>query len=194
MKVAEANLVAARARRAAATTYLEGVQQVDRDRREILKRHAANYRIERDAEIAMLESRVAMLEGKLEAAKSVAARGQSVAASGYRSRDYRDDAQIRLAEAELALAAERMTLERARRYRVAADNDILPGRPTARASTGPMTTARRPRSRSSARGSSSIAPRPRSGKPSTPSRRRARSSSCITARRCWRQRARRCAA
>jgi multidrug resistance efflux pump len=124
MKVAEATLVAARARQAAAQGYLEGVQQIDRDRRELLRLHAANYRVERDAEIAMLQDRLAMLEGKLDVAKSIAARGRSVADSGYRSRDYRDDAQIRLAEAELALAAERMALERARRYRAAADHDI----------------------------------------------------------------------
>jgi multidrug resistance efflux pump len=124
VNVAEANIAAARSRTAAAQTYLEGIQQIDRDRRELLRLHAANYRAERDAEIAMLQARTAMLEGKVDAARSVAARGRSVSDSGYRSRDYRDDAQIRLAEAELALAADRMALERAMRYRASADRDI----------------------------------------------------------------------
>ena len=124
MKVAEANIAAARARSVAAKAYFEGTQEIDRDRRELRRLYAANYRVERDAEIAVLEARVAMLEGKLEVARSLAVRGRSVADSGYRSRDYRDDAQIKLAEAELALAADRMTLERAKRYRAAADRDI----------------------------------------------------------------------
>jgi multidrug resistance efflux pump len=124
MKVAEANLAAAHSRSIAARNFLEGVQQLDKDRRELLRLHAIQYRAERDAEIGMLQARVAMLEGKLDAARSVAARGRSVADSGYRSRDYRDDAQIRLAEAELALTAERMTLERAQRFRTAADQGI----------------------------------------------------------------------
>ena len=124
MNVAEANLAAARGRHAAAKAYFEGAQEIDRDRRELLRLYAANYRAERDAEIVVLEARVAMLEGKLEVARSLAQRGRSVADSGYRSRDYRDDTQIRLAEAELALAADRMALERSRRYRAAADHDI----------------------------------------------------------------------
>jgi len=124
MRIAEANLAAARARSAAAKTFLAGVEEIDRDRRELLRRHAANYRAERDAEIEVLQARTAMLEGKLDVARALASRGRSVADSGYRSRDYRDDAQIRLAEAELVLAAERMALERAKRYRAAADHDI----------------------------------------------------------------------
>ena len=122
---AEAALLAARARVQATKAYLEGAQEIDRDRRDLMKLYAAQFRSELDADIAARDARLAMLRTKVAAATLLAERTRSVADRGLRSGDYRDDAQIRLAEAEAELALERMALEQIRRRRAAADNGVF---------------------------------------------------------------------
>ena len=105
---AEAALLAARARVQATKAYLEGVQEIDRDRRDLMKLYAAQFRSELDADIADREARLAMLRTKVAAATQLAERTRSVADRGLRSGDYRDDAQIRWPRREAELALERM--------------------------------------------------------------------------------------
>jgi len=124
VKVAEAALVDAEARTAAAKAYLEGALEIDKDRRELLHVYAENFRAELDAEIVVSEARVALLKSKAVSAAQIAERTKTVSETGYRSKDYRDEGQIRQAEAEAALAAERMALERAQRRRAAADKGV----------------------------------------------------------------------
>jgi multidrug resistance efflux pump len=125
VQLGEAGLAAAQARTAAAKTYLDGVQEVDRDRRDLRHLYAENYRADLDAEIVVMQGKVALLGTKVAAAKLVAERTRSVSDSGYRSKDYRDEAAIRQAEAEVDLAAERMALEKLQRRRVAATQGIF---------------------------------------------------------------------
>jgi hypothetical protein len=125
VKVAEANLAGAQSRLAAAKAYLEGVQEIDNDRRALRGLHAANYRADLEAEIGVMQAKVALRKTKVAAATQVAERTKSVSDSGYRSKDYRDEAAIRLAEAEADLAADRMVLEQLQRRRVAADQGIF---------------------------------------------------------------------
>ena len=122
---AEAALLAARVRVQATKAYLEGAQEIDRDRRDLMKLYAAQFRSELDADVAARDARLAMLRTKVAAATLLAERTRSVADRGLRSGDYRDDAQIRLAEAEAELALERMALEQIRRRRAAADNGVF---------------------------------------------------------------------
>jgi multidrug resistance efflux pump len=124
---AEAALADSRLRTAAALEYMDSVQELDRQRRDLMKRHAARYRTDLEAEIAVREARVALLVARLASANAIAVRTGTVSDSGYRSRDYHDEAKIRVAEAEAELAAERMALERARRQRSAADEGLFVG-------------------------------------------------------------------
>jgi multidrug resistance efflux pump len=66
-----------------------------------------------------------MLSTKTGAARNLAERTRSVTESGYRSMDYRDDAQIRLSSAESELEAERHAVERLKRRRIAADQGLF---------------------------------------------------------------------
>ncbi len=94
---AEAALAAAQARSRAARGYLEGMLEIDGDRRQLMKDYAARFRSELDADIAAREARLGLLRTKVAAAGQLAERTKNVADRGYRSGDYRDDAQIRLA-------------------------------------------------------------------------------------------------
>jgi len=125
VRVAEAGLAAAQARTVAAKAYFDGVQEVDSDRRALRHLYAENYRADLEAEIVIMQGKVALLATKVAAAKLVAERTRSVSDSGYRSKDYRDEAAIRQAEAEADLAAERMALERLQRRRAAANEGIF---------------------------------------------------------------------
>lgn len=122
---AEAVLVAAQARHQAAKAYLEGVQEIDRDRRDLMKLHAEQFKKELDAGIISREARLVLMNIKVMAASQLAERTKNISDRGYRSGDYRDDAQIRLAEAQAEMALERMALEQARRRRAAADNGVF---------------------------------------------------------------------
>jgi multidrug resistance efflux pump len=121
---AEAALAAAQARTQAAKGYLDGMEEVDRDRRERMKLYAQQFKSELDADIVSREARLVLIHAKVDAARQVAERTKNVAERGYRSGDYRDDAQIRLAEAEAEMALERMALEQVKRRRAAADNGV----------------------------------------------------------------------
>ena len=92
-----------------------------------MKQNAAHYRAELDAEIATREARVGMLGAKEKSAASLAARSHGVSESGYRSRDYRDDADIRLSEADAELEAERHALEQLKSRRGASDEGLFLG-------------------------------------------------------------------
>jgi multidrug resistance efflux pump len=122
---AEAAVAAAEARIQAARAYLDGVQEIDRDRRELMKLYAAQFKSELDADIVAREARLVLMRTKVMAATQVVERTRNVAERGYRSGDYRDDAQIRLAEAQGEMALERMALEQAKRRRAAADNGVF---------------------------------------------------------------------
>jgi hypothetical protein len=122
---AEAVLTAAQARSRAARFYLEGMLEIDGDRRQLMKDYAAQFRSELDADIAAREARLGLLRTKVAAAGQLAERTKNVADRGYRSGDYRDDAQIRLAEAEAGDGS----LKDGRAHRRA-------GRPRARARQG----------------------------------------------------------
>ena len=121
---AEAVLAAAQARSRAARGYLEGMLEIDGDRRQLMKDYATQFRSELDADIAAREARLGLLKTKVAAAGQLAERTKNVADRGYRSGDYRDDAQIRLAEAEAELALERIAIDQVRRRR-AADSGIF---------------------------------------------------------------------
>ena len=122
---ADAALDAARSRTRAAKAYLEGVQEIDRDRRDLMKLYAGQYRAQLDAEIVQREARVAALKLKATLAAQVAERMRNITDSGYRSKDYRDDGAIRLAEAEADLTAERMALDQVKRRRAASDEGVF---------------------------------------------------------------------
>ena len=122
---AEAALAAARARAHATRGYLDGVQEIDRDRRDLMKLYAGQFRSALDADIAERETRLGMLRTKVAAATQLADRTRAVADRGLRSGDYRDDAQMRLAEAEAELVLERMAVEQAKRRRAAADSGVF---------------------------------------------------------------------
>jgi multidrug resistance efflux pump len=122
---AEAALVAARARALATKGYLDGAQEIDRDRRDLMKLYAGQFRSALDADIAERETRLGMLRTKVAAATQLADRTRSVADRGLRSGDYRDDAQMRLAEAEAELVLERMAVEQVKRRRAAADSGVF---------------------------------------------------------------------
>jgi multidrug resistance efflux pump len=124
---AEAALADARLRVAAAAELLEQVQALDQQRRALMKRHAADYRADLDAEIAVREARVVLLAAKAESAGDIATRTGNVADRGYRSRDFHDESRIKVAEAQAELTAERMALERARRRRAASDDGLFLG-------------------------------------------------------------------
>jgi multidrug resistance efflux pump len=124
VKVAEAALVDAQARTVAAKAYLEGALEIDKDRRELLHVYADNFRAELDAEIVSLQARVELFKIKAENAAAIAQRTRAVTEGGYRSKDYRDEGQIKQAEAEAALGDERRALERARTRRAAADKGV----------------------------------------------------------------------
>jgi multidrug resistance efflux pump len=127
VRLAEANLARAQAAVVSAEGYLEAMQELDRDRRALMKQNAAHYRAELDAEIATHEARVGMLATKARSARALAERTRGVAESGYRSQDYRDDAQMRLSEAEAGLEAERHALERLKSRRAASDGGLFLG-------------------------------------------------------------------
>jgi len=122
---AEAALSAAQARSQAARGFLEGVLEIDADRRQLMKDYATQFRSELDADIAAREARLGLLKTKVAVAGQLAERTKNVADRGYRSGDYRDDAQIRLAEAEAELALERIAIDQVRRRRAAADSGIF---------------------------------------------------------------------
>jgi multidrug resistance efflux pump len=124
VRLAEARLARARTTVVSAGNFLEAMQELDRDRRALMKQNAQHYRSELDAEIATHEARVGMLATKAKSAQLLAERTRGVAESGYRSRDYRDDAQMRLSGTEAELEAERHALERLK-IRRAASNDGL---------------------------------------------------------------------
>src|SRR4029077_364449 len=96
----------------------------DGDRRQLMKDYATQFRSELDADIAAREARLGLLRIKVTVAGQLAERTKNVADRGYRSGDYRDDAQIRLAEAEAELALERIAIDQVRRRR-AADSGIF---------------------------------------------------------------------
>lgn len=122
---AEAALDLARARTQAARAYLEGVLEIDRDRRDLMKLYAGQYRAQLDAEIVQREARLTALQLKATLATQVAERMRNITESGYRSKDYRDDGAIRLAEAEADLTAERMALDQVKRRRAASDEGVF---------------------------------------------------------------------
>ena len=122
---AEATVEAARARTRAAKLYFEGVQEIDHDRRDLMKLYAGQYRAQLDAEIVQRDARMTALKLKATLAGQVAERMRNITESGYRSKDYRDDGAIRLAEAEADLTAERMSLDQARRRRAASDEGVF---------------------------------------------------------------------
>jgi len=115
VRLAEAALANARTRVVAAADYLESVQELDRQRRELMKRYAADYRADLAEEVGAREARVALLAAKAASAAAIAERSRNISDGGYRSRDYHDDAKIRAAEADAELAAERLALGKARR-------------------------------------------------------------------------------
>ena len=84
---AEATLEAARARTRAAKLYLEGMQEIDRDRRDLMKLYAGHYRAQLDAEIVQREARMTALKLKATLAAQVAERMRNITDSGYRSKD-----------------------------------------------------------------------------------------------------------
>ena len=122
---AEAALAAAQARSRAARGYLEGMLEIDGDRRQLMKDYAARFRSELDADIAAREARLGLLRTKVTVAGQLAERTKNVADRGYRSGDYRDDAQIRLAEAEAEMALERIAIDQAKGRRAAADSGVF---------------------------------------------------------------------
>ncbi len=125
--VSEAALANARLRVAAAREFLDQMRALDDQRRELMKRHAADYRAELDAEIAVREARIALLATKAENAAAIAARTGNISERGYRSRDVHDESQIREAEVQVELTAERMALDRARRRRAGANDGLFLG-------------------------------------------------------------------
>jgi hypothetical protein len=127
VKLAEAGLARAQAAVASAMGFLEAMHELERDRRALMKQNAAHYRAELDSEIATREVRVGILAAKANSAASLAARSQGVSESGYRSRDYRDDAAIRLSEANAELEAERHALERLKSRRAASNEGLFLG-------------------------------------------------------------------
>jgi len=127
VRLAEAALARAQAAAVSASGYLEAMQELDRDRRALMKQNAAHYRAELDSQITEREARVGMLATKAKSAASLSERTRGVTESGYRSRDYRDDAQIRLSEAEAELEAERHALEQLKNRRAASDDGLFLG-------------------------------------------------------------------
>jgi multidrug resistance efflux pump len=127
VKLAEAGLARAQAAVASAAGFLEAMQELDRDRRALMKQNAAHHRAELDAEIATHETRIGMLTARAKSAASLATRSRGVSESGYRSRDYRDDAEMRLSEADAELEAERHALERLKSRRAASDEGLFLG-------------------------------------------------------------------
>lgn len=125
IRTAEAALAGARSRVAAAAERLEAVRELDTQRRELMKRYAADYRADLDSEIAEREARIALLQAKADTATAMAERSRNISDSGYRSRDFHDDARIRALEAEAEIAAERIAIERARRRRTASQDGIF---------------------------------------------------------------------
>jgi len=123
--LAEAALARAETLVASARNYLEAMQELDRDRRTLMKQHAVNYRAELDTEIVLREARVAMLSTKATAAESLVRRTRTVADSGYRSRDQQDATQIRSSAVEAELEEERHALVRLKRRRAAADEGLF---------------------------------------------------------------------
>lgn len=123
--MAEAALANARLRVTAAQEFLDQVRALDDQRRELMKRHSADYRAELDAEISVREARMALLATKAENAAAITARTGNVTDRGYRSRDFHDESRIREAELQVELSAERMALDRARRRRAAAGNGLF---------------------------------------------------------------------
>ena len=81
VKLAEAGLARAQAAVASAVGFLEAMQELDRDRRALMKQNAAHHRAELDAEIATREVRVGMLAAKANSAASLAARSEGVSES-----------------------------------------------------------------------------------------------------------------
>ena len=125
VRLAEAALANARTRLAAATDYLDSVQELDRQRRELMKRYAADYRADLADEIAWREARVTSLAAKAALAAEIAERSRNVSEGGYRSRDYRDEARICLYEAEAEFAAERMALQQAKRRQAGSEAGLF---------------------------------------------------------------------
>lgn len=123
--MADAALASARSQAVAAREFLDQVRAIDDQRRELMKRHAADYRAELDAEVVVREARIALLEAKTANAAAIAARTGNISERGYRSRDIHDESRIREVEAQAELAGERMALDRARRRRAAADNGLF---------------------------------------------------------------------
>ena len=139
--------------------------EIDGDRRQLMTRLRRPSSGRNWMPTSPLARRVSGCCGlKVAAAGQVAERTKNVADRGYRSGDYRDDAQIRLAEAEAEMAA------RAHRDRSGQASTCGGGQRrlhhcrTVPAPTGPTSSARRPRPISSAPGS-------RSKRRSRPSRR-----------------------
>ncbi len=125
IQAAEAGLAGARSRVAAASDRLAAVRELDEQRRELMKRYAADYRAELDAEITARGARIALLQEKAATAAVMAERSRTISDSGYRSRDLHDDARIRVLEAESEIATERIAIERARRRRTASQEGML---------------------------------------------------------------------
>lgn len=122
---AEAAFADARLRLTAAQEYLDQVRALDGQRRELMKRHAADYRADLDAEIAVHEARLTLLAARADSAAAIAARTGNISDRGYRSRDIHDESRIREAEVQAELAAERAALERAKRRRTAANEGLF---------------------------------------------------------------------
>jgi multidrug resistance efflux pump len=123
--LAEAALAAAKARMAAAEQRLEALRALDGERRELMKRYAADFRTDLDTEVVASERRIVLLEARLATANEMAERSRNIADSGYRSRDFRDEGRLRALEAEAEIAAERRLLDRTRRRRTSAQDGLF---------------------------------------------------------------------
>ena len=122
---AQVRLDLARTRVEELQEFLDEVMTLDTERGAIKAQYADTFRAQLDAEIASLESKIGVTSGRMTVMQKIAARSDELARRGTGSETTADEARIRVADLELAIAELKAELDYARVRRHAADNSVF---------------------------------------------------------------------
>lgn len=122
---AQIRLDLARARVREQQEFLDEVMTLDTERGDLKAQYADTFRAQLDAEIVSLENKIAVTTGRLAVMEKIAARSEELARRGSGSETTADEARIRVADLELAIAELRAELDYARVRRNAADHSVF---------------------------------------------------------------------
>ncbi len=108
-------------------TFLEEIQQLDRERADLKAAYADTFRAQLDAEIASLERKSKVYRNRLEKMRGIAARKATLSSQGLVSEIVAEEDAIRVSNLEFDLAELHERLDQARVRRNAADQGVFIG-------------------------------------------------------------------